>query len=157
MLAAVLSLATIGLPAAAHAATAPPNDGFAHATAITSLPYSTIEDTSEATWASSDPTGCTNSGSVWFRFTPSSDMQIATNTAGSDYDATVSVWTGTSRSLSMVACSPGYGQGRTVFSATAGTTYYFLVGSCCADGGNGGGNLQLSVRQVFPPPKRLLR
>lgn len=151
MLAAVLSLGTIGLPAAAQAATAPPNDSFAHATVITSLPYSTTEDTSQATWASSDPTGCTNSGSVWFRFTPSSDMQIATNTAGSDYDATVSVWTGTSRSLSMVACSLPYGQGRTVFSATAGTTYYLLVGSCCGDGGNGGGNLQLSVHQVFPP------
>src|SRR5437763_1838196 len=36
-------------------------------------------------------------------------------------------------------------------AAQAATTYYFMVGFCCGSGGHGGGNLQFSVSQVFPP------
>jgi hypothetical protein len=56
MLAAGLSLATIGYPAMAQAATAP-NDSFGSATVISALPYSITEDTTQATWDASDPSG----------------------------------------------------------------------------------------------------
>ena len=104
MLAAGLSAAAIGFPAAAQAATAP-NDSFTGATVITSLPFSTTEDTSQATSDPSDPANCSNSGSVWFSFTPSSDMQLEADTFGSNYDTVLSAWTGTQGALNLVACN----------------------------------------------------
>jgi PKD repeat protein len=152
MLAAGLSLTVIGLPAAAQAATAS-NDSFASATVINSLPFTTAEDTSQATWDPSDPTGCSNNGSVWFSFTPSSDMHLTADTFGSDYDTVLSAWTGTQGSLNLVACNDDFNglQSKISLTATAGTTYYFMAGRCCGDGGDGGGNLQFSVNQVASP------
>lgn len=51
----VVSFAAIGLPAAAQAATVP-NDSFADATVISSLPFSTTEDTTGATSVPVTPT-----------------------------------------------------------------------------------------------------
>ncbi len=150
MLAAGLSAAAIGFPAAAQAATAP-NDGFAAATVITSLPFSTTEDTSQATSDPSDPAGCSNNASVWFSFTPSSDMQLEADTLGSDYNTVVSAWTGTQGALNRVACDSQGTRTKITFAAAAGTTYYFMVAQCCGDGGTGGGSLQFSVSQVVPP------
>jgi len=150
MLAAGLSAAAIGFPAAAQAATAP-NDGFAAATVITSLPFSTTEDTSQATSDPSDPSGCSNNASVWFSFTPSSDIQLEADTIGSGYNTVVSVWTGTQGALSPVACDSHGTVTKITFAASAGTTYYFMVAQCCGDGGTGGGNLQFSVSQPIPP------
>ncbi len=152
MLAAGLSMAAIGFPAAAQAATAP-NDSFSGATVITSLPFSTTEDTSEATSDPSDPSGCSSNGSVWFSFTPSSDMRLEADTLGSNYDTVLSAWTGTQGALNGVACNDDFSglQSKITFAATAGTTYYFMVGFCCGSGGNGGSNLQFSVSQVLPP------
>ncbi len=150
-LAAGFAVAAVGLGTAAHADTVA-NDSFANATVISSLPFSTTEDTSLATSDPSDPLGCSNNGSVWFSFTPSSDMRLEAYALGSTFDGTVlSAWTGTEGSLSVTACSPGGGEGKITFSATAGTTYYFMVAFCCGNGGNGGGNLQFSLSQAFPP------
>ncbi len=152
MLAAGLSAAAIGFPAAAQAATAP-NDGFAAATVITSLPFSTSEDTSQATSDPSDPAGCSSNGSVWFSFTPSSDMRLEADTFGSNYDTVLSAWTGTQGALNLVACNDDTNgaQSKITFAATAGTTYYFMAAQCCGDGGTGGGSLQFSVSQLVPP------
>lgn len=152
MLAAGLSLATIGYPAVAQAATAP-NDSFASATVISSLPYSTTEDTSQATSDPSDPSGCWNNGSVWFSFTPASDMRIEADTFGSSYDTVLSAWTGTQGALNLVACNDDFNgtHSKITFAATGGTTYYFLAAQCCGYGGNGGGSLQFSVSQVIRP------
>jgi PKD repeat protein len=157
MLAAGLSVATIGLsvaaigfPAAAQAATAP-NDSFTSATVITSLPFTTNEDTSQATSDPSDPSGCSNNGSVWFSFTPSSDMQIDADASASNYGTRLSAWTGTQGALNQVACNDFSNQSSIIFAATAGTTYYFMAAQCCGSGGDGGGNLQFSVSQVIPP------
>src|SRR6266700_2214432 len=72
-LATGFAVAIIGLGTAAHADTVP-NDSFANATVITSLPFTATEDLGQATWDASDPSGCSSNGSVWFSFTPSSDM-----------------------------------------------------------------------------------
>jgi PKD repeat protein len=153
LIVAVGAMVVLALAAPNAALAQPPNDDFASATTITSLPFSTTEDTSQATWDPSDPSSCASSGSVWFAFTPSSNMQIDANTFGSSYDTVLSAWTGTQGSLSLVACNDDFSglQSRIGFQASAGTTYYFLVAVCCGGGFNGGGNLEFSVSQVVPP------
>jgi PKD repeat protein len=149
--------ATIGLAllvlTAPSALAKPSNDDFIHATAITSLPFSTAQDTSQATFDPRDPSGCGNNGSVWFAFTPPANMTIQADTWNSDYNTVLSAWTGTRDALNLVACNDDWVApfSRVTFQATGGTTYYFMVANCCGDGGNGGGNLQLSVRQILPP------
>src|SRR6266487_4234504 len=150
-LATGFAVAIIGLGTAAHADTVP-NDSFANATVITSLPFSTTEDTSQATWDASDPSSfCSSNGSVWFSYTPSSNMTLSADVSGSDYGAKVSAWTGTQGSLNLVDCNEYNGTQQINISATGGTTYYFMVAFCCGSGGNGGGNLQFSVSEVLPP------
>jgi PKD repeat protein len=143
----VVAVVVVG-PTAAYAA--PTNDDFSGATAIASLPYTTTQDTSDATSDPSDPTSCSNSGSVWFSYTASSSGMVQADTFGSSYDTVLSAWTGTQGSLSMLACNDDSGslQSQVNFSATAGTTYYFMVAVCCSTGGTGGGSLQFSVSQA---------
>jgi hypothetical protein len=135
----------------------PVNNDFDSAMVISQMPYVDMTDTSFATWATDDPTECPhNSGSVWYVFTPLVDMVIEANTAGSYYDTTLAVYTGTRGNLSLVpgACNDDsqYGlQSAVSFTATAGITYYFLVGRCCGIGGNGGGYLVFHVVPQLPP------
>ena len=152
MVAAVFSLAAIGIPTAAQAVP-PTNDSISSATVITSLPLSTTEDTTQATWDPSDPAGCSSNGSVWFSFTPSSNTQLVADTFGSTYDTVLSVWSGSPGSLNLVGCNDDFNgaQSKVMFSASAGTAYYFMVAFCCGTGGNGGSNLQFSLNEVLPP------
>src|SRR6266516_4699633 len=151
-LAAGFAVAAVGLGTAAHADTVA-NDSFANATVISSLPFGAAEDTSQATSDPSDPSGCSSNGSVWFSFTPSSDMTLQADTFASRYDTVLSAWTGTQGSLNQVACNDDYigTQSKITFSATAGTTYHFMVAFCCGDGGNGGGDMQFALSQILPP------
>ncbi len=152
VVAATIGLALVVLPAPAALAQ-PSNDDFANATVIGSLPFSTTEDTSQATFDPSDPSGCSNNGSVWFAFTPPSNMPIQADTFGSDYDTVLSAWTGTQGALNLIACNDDFIglQSKIRFHATGGTTYYFMLARCCGSGGNGGGNLHFSVDQIPAP------
>lgn len=146
------AIATITVvPTAAFAA--PTNDDYASAWPISSLPFTKTVDTSEATWDPSDPTGCGSNGSVWFSFTPSTNVAVVAHTFGSNYDTVLSAWTGNQGSLSLVECNDDFDglESQITFTATAGTTYYFMAASCCGDGGGGGGNLQFSVTQSSAP------
>src|SRR6266498_2301580 len=144
---------TTAEPTTTGPATGPTNDDFANATVINSVPFSITEDTSQATFDPSDPSGCSSNGSVWFAYTPSSNVQIDADTFGSSYDTVLSAWTGTQGALSLIACNDDFSglQSKISFQATGGTTYYFMVGRCCGDGGNGGGSLTFSVNQTTPP------
>ncbi|MFC0508847.1 PKD domain-containing protein [Micromonospora costi] len=137
-------------PTAAHAQ--PTNDDFSAATAVDSLPFVANVDTTDATSDPSDPTDCYNNGSVWFAFTPTTDMRIQADTFGSDYDTVLSAWTGTQGSLNLMACNDDYSgtQSKIDFPATAGTTYHFMVGQCCGNGGSGGGALRFAVTSIRP-------
>ena len=150
----ITALAGIVLPGIARAE-APSNDDFDSAVAIAGVPFSTGLNTADATAAADDPTSCFNNGSVWFSFTPASPMTIVADTFGSDYDTVLSAYTGSRGALGQVpgACNDDSNgvQSRIVFPATAGTTYYFLVGQCCGTGGSGGGNLLFSVAGVQGP------
>jgi hypothetical protein len=86
---------------------------------------------------------------VWFTFTPSENMRVNANTFGSDFDTGIAVYTGTQGALTLVICNDDailgeFIQSNVNFDAVAGTTYYFMVGSCC---GSGGGNLVFRVEE----------
>ncbi|MGD8904511.1 MAG: hypothetical protein PVI67_13170, partial [Anaerolineae bacterium] len=123
----------------------PINDDFYGAIVIQTLPFTDYRDTSYATWSPDDPYDCYSNGSVWYAFTPETDMVLEANTSGSSYDTTLAAYTGTLGALSLVpgACNDDYNglQSRVSFQASAGTTYYFLVGFCCGWGSDGGGSL----------------
>jgi len=133
-------------------AQAPLNDDFDDAVLVPGLPFSDAQDTTEATTAADDPVpscvGTTHT--VWYRFTPPADMPIAANTFGSDFDTTLSVWTGSRGALEEVACNDDtFGvQSRVRFDATGGVTYYFMAGSFFD---LPGGQLVFNV-DVAPPP-----
>jgi hypothetical protein len=126
---------------AAHAAV--PGDACSGALAIASLPYNNTEDTSAATAASDDPTPPCGNGakhrSVWYAFTPASDLVITADTFGSDYDTILSVYTGFCGSLSAVpgACNDNAVglQSQVSFAVSAGTTYYFMISATTTTGG----------------------
>jgi hypothetical protein len=121
-------------------AAAPSNDDFDDATVISELPFSDSIDTTGATTADDDP-GCFGQGStVWYAFTPEEDIPVRADTGGSDYLATVSVYTGSRGKLTQIACD---NQGRMQFEAVAGETYFFMVGG--QFGGGPGGQLDFSV------------
>jgi hypothetical protein len=107
------------------------NDDFANATVISSIPFTKSQDVSSATAASDDPYSCSGSSqSVWYAFTPSTNMRLEANTFGSNYDTTLSVYTGSRGALTQVACNDdanGTLQSRVRFDASAGTTYYFMA------------------------------
>jgi hypothetical protein len=128
----------------------PSNDDFDNATLIPSLPFSDSINTEEATRAADDPEcGGNDDHTVWYRFTPDQDVSVQANTRGSDYPATLSVFTGSRGSLEQIACSAPNGTAAAIFfDATAGQTYFFMVGSFF---GGPGGNLVFNV-DIAPPP-----
>lgn len=85
---------------------APANDSMASATTITANTFTATEDTSGATTGSNDPplpascaSGAANNGdakSVWFKFTPTTNLTAEVDTIGSSYDTILSVWSTTS-------------------------------------------------------------
>jgi hypothetical protein len=130
----------------------PANDEFANAVAISTLPFTDNLNTTEATAVGDPANDCLVDGhTVWYQFTPSADMRLNANTFGSDYDTGIAVYTGTPGALTQITCNDDALPGHTVesnvnFDAAAGTTYYFMVGSCCgSDGGNLVFNVNVSV------------
>jgi hypothetical protein len=149
LLALVASLATFAVPGTAMAQ--PANDDFDDATIVTEpLPYTDSTSTVDATTAPDDPECAGNGHTVWYRFTPSTDMRLDANTFGSDYDTTLSVYTGSRGALTQIACNDDFDslQSRVVFNATAGTTYFLMAGSFFE---SPGGNLVFTVQEAPPP------
>src|SRR3954452_3614169 len=140
-----------------NAYAAPGNDSIANATTVGGTPFTDFIDTSAASFDSTDPIDCFNSHSVWYVFTPTTDAEIQANTFGSEYDTTLGVYSGSPDSLTPIACNddfPNEGfQSGVTFAATAGTSYYFMVGACCSIGANDdfGGALTFTVLQLPPP------
>jgi len=110
----------------------PPNDDFANATVVTSIPFSLTQDATNATVAPDDPFCSGRTQTVWYAFTPAANIRLEANTFGSNYDTTLSVYTGTRGALTQITCNDDSNntlQSRVRFDAVAGTTYYFMVSS----------------------------
>jgi hypothetical protein len=112
----------------------PANDDFDTPTVIGGLPFADSISTADATTAADDPSCNGNAHSVWYAFTPTRDLPVKADTAGSDYATTLGVYTGSRGALSEVACASSPAQ--VTFDASANTTYFFMVAS--ASGGPGG-------------------
>src|SRR4051794_11374697 len=104
-LAAVALVVCAALLPQAALASAPSNDDVGAATSIGSLPYTNTQDTTEATPGTNDPSCVGNGPTVWYSYTPSSNVHLDANTFGSTYDTTLSVYTGSPGSLTQIACN----------------------------------------------------
>jgi uncharacterized repeat protein (TIGR01451 family) len=130
--------------------TGPPNDDFDNASAIPGLPFLDLIDTRGATTAADDPDCVGRGPTVWYSFTAPEDMRIEANTFGSNYDTTLSAYTGVRGALVRIACNDDAQglQSRVRFGAMAGETYFLMVGAFAS---GPGGDLVFSV-DVAPPP-----
>jgi Family of unknown function (DUF6299) len=147
--AAVLAL-VVSSPA--HAVP-PTNDDIETAAVIGALPYTDARDTTEATTAPGDP-NCTGQGpTVWYVFTPGTTIEMLVDTFGSDYDTTLSAYTGEPGALNQIACNDDFQslQSRVVFTAAAQTTYWIMVGAFAS---GPGGSLVLTAQEL--PPRVVL-
>jgi hypothetical protein len=124
---------------------APRSDNFDRAKAVSALPFDTTVDVTDATQAEDDPS-CRNTGhTVWFKFTPDSDVRLIARVRARKAAEWVSVWTGERGALTEVEC----GAYRPIFEAAAGTTYYFMVGTY---GNRRGGEIRFRLAEAPPPP-----
>jgi PKD domain len=146
---AALALAMLVIPATASA-TPPPNDDFANATVISSLPFTDSQDLSTATTEPGEPLQCGASQTNWYQFTPTSDVVVRATSTGSNFFSTnINVFR---------ADGPGFGGltwlgcgqfgNQIVFQAHAGQTYYIQGGNIFG----GFGTLQINLNAVPPPP-----
>jgi hypothetical protein len=130
------------------------NDDFNYATSIPSAPtYLASKSTVTATSASDDPAvpACGSGAghkSVWWKFTPNAPGSLTVNTATSDYDTLLAIWTGTRGALVPVACNDNVSgtDSTSLISGLLvkpGVTYYIEVIQPGAL--DTGGNLVLSV------------
>jgi hypothetical protein len=143
---------TMLVPLVGTAWAEPRNDSFSGARVITSVPFSTTEDTTQATFGPADTAavqachgdGLTFSNTVWFAYTPSrSDQQLQLDTSGSSYQTGEAVLTGKPAAFSPVSC--GLGTSMT-FEVFQGTTYYIDFAA-----GGFGGTLRLSLTPPGTP------
>jgi hypothetical protein len=143
----VILAASVGLllvNAATVLGATPSNNRFGRATVIQSLPYQGAVNTRQATEESAGPS-CNGAGhSVWYRFTPSADINLV-GRVNANFDATLSVYTGPRTNLRDVGCSDD--PPIVAFAAKAGTTYHFMIASCC---GSSGGAATLIVEEYDP-------
>ncbi|MGH2784504.1 MAG: hypothetical protein ACRDJ1_04545 [Actinomycetota bacterium] len=159
----ILSIVIVALPMAAPAgAVAPVNDAFADALALAEpLPALAAATTTDATTEIGEPVpSCIDNGdfgtSVWYKFTPSTDVSAALDTFGSDYDTVVALYTGaTLNALTEIACndeisfSPATeGRSRVAALLESGTTYHFQVSGF--QGATGSLELKLVKRRTTP-------
>jgi PKD repeat protein len=152
LLAASLILALLlGVsPTSVVLAAAPRNDGFDAAATIPALPFSGSVDNTDATIEPGEPFVCVGQGqTVWWTFTAPTDAVLRVDTAGSNRsDVNVLVFQAsgpTISGLSFVTCAVL--SGSTSFTAQAGATYYFQVGTVFG----GPGTVSLNVSEVPPP------
>lgn len=136
-------------------AAAPGNDLFPGAIAIPGIPYVVTVDTTDATTDEVDETlnaDClapATDASVWYSFTPTSDVELLIDVSQSDYSAGIAIAVGSPDSFGLVDC----GAGALPLYATAGITYWILIFDDQFDGGGNGGTLELSVTDLPAPPQ----
>jgi Ca2+-binding RTX toxin-like protein len=144
----LLSAVALAVPSIAWAVP-PSNDAFAGRQPVVAVPFEDNESTDEATTEPGEPESpCGPMGkTVWYEYTPPTDVVLKADTRGSSYDTMLAVWTGSGLgSLTHVGCSDdifGF-ESRVVFQAAGGTPYLFQVGGF----EDAGGALKLVIQEV---------
>jgi hypothetical protein len=149
----------------------PSNDQFP-GTLFTGIPFNdlNVNTTAATTQIGVDPASIFGKGdcnsnegeaSVWYNYTPGSNISLAVDTIGSSagYDTLVAIWKDVSGTLSLIACNDDislYEQhSRAVFLAEADTTYYIEVidyaGPAVVTLEEAGGILNFHVSEYIPP------
>ena len=126
----------------------PANDAFAAAETVERIPFAVSADARLAGIEDDEPavTCGAMSNSLWYRYTPGSDVTVEITTAGSTFDTLVGLWRDEPAGLERVDCADD----RTVNDPDAtltatlagGATYYVQVGG--DDGSEG--RLRLAIR-----------
>lgn len=147
-----------------------PNDSPQTAINVTGLPWTFTQPTNGAQASDGAPIplcGFNVGRMVWYRYTAASDNLIYINTAGSDFDTVLAVFTGIPSDLTEIICNDDEGVAvsslaevklQTVsdfigltslieLRPTAGTTYYVMIGGY----NSMGGNLVFSMSPNEPP------
>ncbi|GAB3073830.1 hypothetical protein GCM10027053_44290 [Intrasporangium mesophilum] len=152
--------AALLVPAAATTALAAPpgNDTPSGAVAITSVPTTKSQSTTEATTDALDASLNANcgapvtNGSVWFTYTDTTGAGLVVDVSGSDFSAGAMIVQGDPTSGGeLVACGPGV---TATVGGPAGTTYYVMAFSDTP--GVVGGNLVATFDKAPPSPTAAL-
>ena len=143
----VLLTAAVAMPAAS--ASPPANDSTLHPTAVSKLPTTFSQNTSEATSSASDGK-CTYGATVWYRYRPTTTQTLRVTTLGSAYDTVLAIQQGPRRTRTLIGCNDDRGEG--LYSTLsrrfeAGQTYWLAVSACCSKARRGG---ELELR-LYPP------
>lgn len=148
------ALTAVALGGAPALAAPPSNDTYSGAEVIGAVPFTTSQDTTEATTDADDEELNVDCGapamdaSVWFSYTATADGFLIADASGSDYSAGVFVATGAPGSFTVVACGPE----SVGWDALSGETYSILVIDDQADGEGNGGLMSLTVDVAPPAP-----
>jgi hypothetical protein len=144
----VVGVGLAGSMSGAALAAPPANDLPAGAIAISAIPATIDQTTSEAT-VSTDDIGCgsggTDQATVWYSLTLGSDLRIAFDASGSDYAVGINVFESAATSDNLVDCAAN----ALAVDVAAGTTYYVMFADIDENATNGG-HLAVSV-DVAPP------
>ena len=147
-LAALLALMLYATPSSVAAP--PSNDNFADAAAVESLPFTNVVSVGEATTEPGEPGS--QSRTVWYSFTPQTDLIAKVDLGGSDYvTAFLSIYRADSAGLAgLTPVASGWYGGPFTVKLQAGKTYYFQEGDAYPYGWVSTVGIHLQV--VEPPP-----
>lgn len=134
------------------AAAVPANDDLADATVVLELPYFDEVDTTEATTQPGDPYCVANGRTVWYSFTPDSDVRVFAATEA-DYSTTLSVYTDPPGGDTQLVCDDPFFGTNVLFDANGGTTYYLMIAE--NSGATDTGGLLHFTMEVAPPPPEI--
>ncbi len=158
LIVAVVLAATLVVPSVSATSTVfqspppvpPPNDNFASAMVITSLPFNDPFDMTYATTESNELQYCNSTQkTVWYSYTPSANQVVKVTLSGSS-DGNLVIYQAYGPNitdLNVINCTSWSSLLSLTFNANAGTKYYFQVGSIYGYGTTG----QLNVETVPPP------
>jgi hypothetical protein len=129
------------------------NDIIDDATEIAALPFVAVQDVSNATASPGEPDNCgyTPSYSVWFSFMPSTTETIRASANDSNFDAQLSVYTGTPGALTQVDCINYWENTSLDVTVTPGETYWYQVSAYPFSTSTSTLNMTFSL-SVGPPP-----
>jgi len=127
----------------------PANDNFGDADVISTLPFTDSGDLNGTTTEPGEQNFCNfQTSTVWYTFTPSTTTTISADLNGSQFGVVMTAYQshgGGVGGLGFLSCIFG---GSLNFTANAGTTYYFQIGTFFS----GPVQMQFNVREIPPPP-----